>query len=68
MDTVQNFLMDMGSTKLLTEVSSWNLAGGKGRPTAIWVIDFLEHVEASMSHSYRDGLLFLFFFLFFFLS
>jgi hypothetical protein len=49
--------MDLGSTQLLTELSSRNLPGGKRRPArkannlaAICGFDCLENVRASTSH------------------
>jgi hypothetical protein len=54
--------MALGSTQPLTEMSTRDLPGGKGRPvsktdnlTAICEPDCLENVEASTSHN-RMGL------------
>jgi hypothetical protein len=52
--------MALGSTQLLTEITTANLPGGKGRParkadnlTAL-LADCLEHVGASTSHNPMD--------------
>jgi hypothetical protein len=49
---ISSFIITLGSTQPITEMSTRNLPGGNGRPArkAINLITCLENVEASMFH------------------